>query len=90
MALPFRLVLVRVRVNIIFEFVNIIYSEQGAGEGGEFTEGDEEGLMDLTLRVDVHAAEEENEPANGEDGGCQELYEVCVIHRRCFIGWHPT
>ena len=76
MALPFRLVLVRVRVNIIFEFVNVVNSEQCAGEGGEFTEGDEEGLMDLTLRVDVHAAEEENEPANGEDDVDDDLFPI--------------
>ena len=68
---------------MVFHFINIINSKQGTGEGGEFAEGYEEGLMDLSLRVDIHPAKEEYEPANGEHGGCQELYEVVVSHRRC-------
>ena len=30
--------------------------------------------MDLSFRVDERAAEEENEPAQTKDGGCDELY----------------
>ena len=63
MALPCFFWRVSVSVSMVFKFVNVINSEQGAGEGGEFTEGDEEGLVDLSLRVDVHAAEEEDAPA---------------------------
>ena len=84
MALPCWRFLVRVRVNIIFYFVNIVNSEQCAGEGGEFSEGDEEGVVDLSAGVDGGSPKEENHSTDGEDGGCQELYEVCVIHRRFF------
>lgn len=55
-------------------FVCIVDAKQRAGKGGDLTEADEERLVDLSFRVDERAAEEENEPAQTEDGGCDELY----------------
>ena len=47
--------------DILFFFVAImvIDAHHGAGEGERFTEGDEDGLMDLSGGVDIHSAEEE-------------------------------
>ena len=54
-------------------FIDIINSEQSAGEGGGFTEGNEEGFVDLSGRVNEDTAEEENEASDGEHKGCYEL-----------------
>ena len=52
-----------------FPLIDIINSEQSAGEGGCFAEGYEEGFVDLSLRVDEDATKEENETSDGEDKG---------------------
>ena len=49
--------------------VNVIYSEQSAGEGGGFAESHKEGFVDLALGVDEDSAEEKNEASDGEDKG---------------------
>ena len=49
--------------------VGIVDSEQGTGEGGGLAKSYEEGGMDLALRVDKDATEEEYEATNGKDGG---------------------
>ena len=68
-ALPVRVFLWSVSVSMIFYFINIVNSEQGAGEGRCLTEGDEEGLVDLARRIDGGSPKEEDESADGEDGG---------------------
>ena len=54
-------------------FVRIVDAKQRSCEGGDLTEADEERFVDLSFRVDERAAEEEDEPAQTEDGGCDEL-----------------
>ena len=39
--------------------IMVIDAHHGAGEGERFTEGDEDGLMDLSGGVDIESAEEE-------------------------------
>ena len=46
---------------LTFLFVDVVDAEEGAGKGGGFAEGYEEGLVDLALGVDEDAAEEEDE-----------------------------
>jgi len=60
MALPARLfrVIVMVTIVAIFLAVRIINSEQRSGEGGDLSERDEEGIVDLSERVNIDAAEE--------------------------------
>ena len=36
--------------------------------------------MDLSLRVDIDATEEENEASKGEDGGSKQLYVEILFH----------
>ena len=42
-------------------FIDIIYPEECSGKGSGFAECDKEGFVDLSLRVDEDAAEEEDE-----------------------------
>ena len=56
-------------------FVVIINPHDGACEGGDLTECDEERFVDLSLRFDEHAREEQCEPANGQNSGGDELYD---------------
>ena len=53
--------------------VDVIYSHQRAGEGGDFPERDEERFVDLSFGVDEDSAEEKYETSEGEDSGCQKL-----------------
>ena len=54
-------------------FVIVIYSKQTTSESGGFAEGNQEGAVDFSLRVDKDATEEEDESAGGEDEGGYEL-----------------
>ena len=54
---------------LLFLLIDIVYSEQGAGEGGGFAESHKEGFVDLSLGVDEDAAKEKNEASDGEDKG---------------------
>ena len=54
-------------------FVIVIYSKQATGEGSGFAKGNEEGLVDLSLRVDKGAAKEQNQTSKREDKGGYEL-----------------
>ncbi len=54
-------------------FVNIVYTEERACEGGSLAEGNEECFVDLALRVDEDAAEEQYESADREHKGGDEL-----------------
>ena len=69
---------------VVFKSVRIIDSHQCAGEGCDLSEGDEQGLVDLSLRIDIDTAEEEDESTDGEDGGGDELY-VCVLFHMRFL-----
>ena len=48
-------------------FIDVVDTEEGTGEGGGFTKGDEEGLVDLALRIDEDAAKEQDQASDGED-----------------------
>ena len=63
-------------------FVHIINAEEGAGEGGGFAEGYKEGFVDLSLRVDEDAAEEQDQTSEGEDKGG---YKLQVVFHGGFI-----
>ena len=56
-----------------FTAVDVVDTEERTGEGGGFAEGNEQSLVDLSLRVDEDAAEEEDEAADGEDKSGYEL-----------------
>ena len=56
-----------------FAFVNIVYSKQCAGEGGGLSEGNEQRLVDLTLRVDEGSAKEQDQTSKRENKGGYEL-----------------
>ena len=52
---------------LFFLFVNIVYSEKRTCKGSGFAEGYKQGLVDLSLRIDKDAAEEQNQASDGED-----------------------
>ena len=54
-------------------FVIVIYSKQTAGEGSGLSEGNEQRLVDLTLRVDEGSAKEQDQTSKREDKGGYEL-----------------
>ena len=49
-------------------FIDVIYSKQTASESGGFSEGDEDGFVDLSVRLYEDAAEEHHKTAQGEHG----------------------
>ena len=68
----------------LFFLIDVIYSHQSAGEGGDFAEGYEEGFVDLALGVDEDAAIEHYQAADTEEGGGEELdgeFHVLVVSR---------
>ena len=67
--------------SLIFLFIDVIDTHECSGEGGDFTEGYEQGFVDLALWVNIDTAEEENEATDGEDGGGDELYVEVMFHR---------
>ena len=50
-------------------FIDIVYTEETTGEGGDFSEGDEKGFVDLPHRGDINAAEEHYEPSESQHEG---------------------
>ena len=58
---------------LFFGAIDVIYSHQRAGEGGDFPERDEERLVDLSLGVNEDPAEQKYDASEGEDSGCQKL-----------------
>lgn len=56
-----------------FTAVDVVDTEQSTGEGGGFAEGYKERFVDLSLRVNKDAAEEQNQSSDGEDKSCYEL-----------------
>ena len=83
-ALPCGCVRVRLIV-MIFRFVVIVDADDRSCEGGDLTESDEDGLVDLSLRSEPRADVKEREPAQREDSGDEELYELRVNHGACFL-----
>ena len=61
--------------------VDIVYSEQGAGKGCDLAKADQKGVMDLAVRLDIHAAKEHRQTSDGEDSGSQKL-DVNSFHKR--------
>ena len=55
---------------VSFLLVNVIYTEQGACKGGNLTEADKEGLMDLALWGHECPTEQENQSAYRKHCGC--------------------
>ena len=51
--------------------VNIVDAKQRSCEGGNLSKTDEKGLVDLSVRLNKDPAKEENQPAQGEDGGSE-------------------
>ncbi len=43
--------------------IDVVYAEERAGKGGGLAEGYEEGLVDLSFRVNEDATEEHYEPS---------------------------
>ena len=56
-----------------FMAVDVVYAEESAGKGGDFSEANQEGFMDLSFRVNEDATEEKNEASEGKDGSGDEL-----------------
>ena len=50
-------------------FIDIVYTEETTGKGGDFSEGDEKGLVDLSHRGDIDSAEEHYEPSESKHEG---------------------
>ena len=69
---------------VVFKSVLIIDAHQCTGKGGYLSECDKQGLVDLSLRVDIDSAEEKYETTDGEDGGGDELYVQILFHRLFF------
>jgi hypothetical protein len=69
-ALPVLLVLVSVRVIIsVAVFIVIVDAHNRACKGSSFTEGDEDGLVDLAFRVNLDADMEEGHSAEDYQRG---------------------
>ena len=56
-----------------FSLVDIINSKQCAGEGSGLSKGNEQRLVDLSLRVDEGSAKEQDQTSKREDKGGYEL-----------------
>ena len=57
----------------LFFLIDVVDAHEGAGEGGDFAEGYEEGFVDLALGVDEDATKEHYQAAYTEEGGGEEL-----------------
>ena len=51
--------------------IDIVDSEEGSGEGAGLAKSDEKGGVDLALRVNEDATEEENKASERKDGSGQ-------------------
>ena len=59
----------------------IIDAHDRSCKGGNLSKSDEEGLVDLSVRLNKDPAKEEYQPAQGEYGGSEELYVSVFFHR---------
>ena len=73
MNISFLSVVVSRNYELSFSLVDIINSKQCAGEGSGLSEGNEQRLVDLSLRVDEGSAKEQNQTSKREDKGGYEL-----------------
>ena len=62
-------------------FIGVINSEDRSGESGDLSESYEERFVNLPERVDIDAAEEHDEPPDGEHRSGDELDVVFTIHK---------
>ena len=60
--------------------VRVVYSEQRAGKGCDFSKADEERFVDLSLRVDKDSAVEHDHSPYREDGCRKQLYVDFLFH----------
>ena len=58
------------RLRLLFLFVGVVHSHNRSGKGCNLTKADEQRLVNLPLRVDVHSAKEQHQPTNGQHRGC--------------------
>ena len=73
MNISFLSVVVSRNYELSFLFIHVVDTEEGTGESGGFAEGNEEWLVDLTLRVDEGSAKEQDQTSKREDKGGYEL-----------------
>ena len=52
-----------------FSFIGVIDSEEATGKGGDFSEGDEKGFVDLPHRGDIDSAKEHHKPSESKHEG---------------------
>jgi len=64
--------------------VVVIYSKQTACKGGGFSEGDKDGLVYLSGRVDLYAYMEQYKTTEDDQCGDDELGDIfrCFVHKR--------
>ena len=58
---------------LAFLLVDIVYTEQSTCKGRRLTEGNEQSLVDLSLRVNKDAAKEKDKSTDGENKRRYEL-----------------
>ena len=63
----------------------IVNAHDGAGKSGGFSEGDEDGFVDLSFRVHRDADVEENHPHHHHQGGYKQLYVSSILHVNCAL-----
>ena len=66
----------------LFFSIDVVYPEERACKGCNLAKADEERLMDLSVWLYEHAAEEHRQPSQGEHRRCDELY--CLIIHKTF------
>lgn len=68
--------------------VVVIYSKQTACKGGGFTEGDKDGLVYLSGRVDLYAYMEQYKTTEDDQCGDDELGDIfrCFVHMFLIFG----
>ena len=73
MNISFLSVVVGRNYELSFSLVDVVDTEEGAGEGSGLSEGNEQRLVDLTLRVDEGSAKEQDQTSKREYKGGYEL-----------------
>ena len=58
---------------LVFLLIDVVNAEEGAGEGGGFSESHKQSFVDLALGVNEDAAKEQYQTSYREDKGCDEL-----------------
>ena len=68
------------KTTLFFVTVDIVYTEQGAGKGSDLAKADKQRVMDLAVRLDIHAAKKHRQTSDREDSGSQKL-DVNSFHK---------